>query len=148
MFITLCEKRNENCSYNHLNYDFLFSDCSSQILLKASDDTVMEAVDPEVSVTCMDISRVKKVFQLALLCTKRQPSDRPSMHEVARVLVSLVQPPATKKPSPVPLKPIDYARFVISNQDQQHHLTADHQENSSDAQWFVRFQEVVSKNTL
>ncbi|KAK4799737.1 hypothetical protein SAY86_025102 [Trapa natans] len=117
------------------------------ILSKANDDTIMEAVDPEVSVTCVDISHVKKVFQLALLCTKRHPSDRPSMHEVARVLVSLVPTPTTKKTSPVPLKSIDYARFVINNQGQQHQLMAD-QENSSDAQWFVRFREVVSKNTL
>lgn len=108
----------------------------------------MDAVDPEVSVTCMDISHVKKVFQLALLCTKRHPSDRPSMHEVARLLVSLVPPPATKKPSTLTLKPIDYARFVIDNQGQHQQLATNHQDNSSDAQWFVQFREVVSKNTL
>ncbi|PKI38366.1 hypothetical protein CRG98_041277 [Punica granatum] len=124
------------------------SNLLQMILSKADDNTIMDAVDPEVSVTCMDISHVKKVFQLALLCTKRLPSDRPSMHEVARVLVSLVPPPATKKPTPVPLKRIDYARFVIDNQGQQQQLTTNHQNNSSDAQWFLRFREVVSKNTF
>ena len=58
---------------------------------RADDDTVMEAVDSEVSVTCTDMGLVRKAFQLALLCTKRHPIDRPTMHEVARVLLSLMQ---------------------------------------------------------
>ena len=55
----------------------------------------METVDQEVAATCTDLGVVRKIFQLALLCTKRQPSDRPTMHEVARVLQSLV--PASKQ---------------------------------------------------
>lgn len=132
-------------------YLFLYYDCLtaiSQILSKADNNMIMEAVDPEVSVTCMDISYVKKVFQLALLCTKRHPSDRPSMHEVASVLVSLVTLPATKKPYPVPLKPVDYAQFVTDNNGQQQQPMTNHQDNSSDAQWFLRFREVILKNTL
>jgi len=52
----------------------------------------METVDPEITVTCKDLGAVKKVFQLALLCTKRRPIDRPTMNEVRRVLGSLVPP--------------------------------------------------------
>lgn len=52
----------------------------------------METVDQDITDTCKDLGEVKKVFQLALLCSKRQPSDRPTMHEVARVLDSLVCP--------------------------------------------------------
>ncbi|CAK9168647.1 unnamed protein product [Ilex paraguariensis] len=63
------------------------------ILSKTANNTVMEAVDPEISATCKDLGEVKKVFQLALLCTKRQPSERPTMHEVTRVLGSLVPSP-------------------------------------------------------
>ncbi|EMS58253.1 LRR receptor-like serine/threonine-protein kinase ERL2 [Triticum urartu] len=60
------------------------------IMSRADDNTVMEAVDSEVSVTCTDMGLVRKAFQLALLCTKRHPIDRPTMHEVARGLLSLV----------------------------------------------------------
>ncbi|KAF5959902.1 hypothetical protein HYC85_001111 [Camellia sinensis] len=119
------------------------------ILAKADDNTVMEAVDPEVSVTCMDLTHVRKTFQLALLCTKRYPSERPTMHEVARVLISLLPAPPAKASAALP-KTIDYARFVIDKGQtqlnaQQLHPQVDN--SSSDAQWFVRFREVISKNT-
>ncbi|GLU20965.1 hypothetical protein SLE2022_371370 [Rubroshorea leprosula] len=122
------------------------------ILSKADDNTVMEAVDPEVSVTCVDLAHVRKTFQLALLCTKRHPSERPTMHEVARVLLSLLPAPPTK-PRSGPPKPIDYAQFVIDKGQQQSQLQQQQPEflqhtNSSDAQWHVRFREVISKNTL
>ncbi|PON59985.1 GPCR kinase [Trema orientale] len=121
------------------------------ILSKADNNTVMEAVDPEVSVTCMDLAHVRKTFQLALLCTKRNPSERPTMHEVARVLVTLLPAPATKPCSTLP-KTIDYAKFVIDKEQQpkvkQPHAQQQQENNSSDAQWFVRFGEVISKNTL
>ncbi|KAL3647422.1 hypothetical protein CASFOL_008390 [Castilleja foliolosa] len=108
------------------------------VLSKADDDTLMEAIDPEVSVTCMDLSHVKKTFQLALLCTKRHPSERPTMHEVSRVLVSLLPLPPPKKASSAVPKNIDYAQEQLRQQDN----------NSSDAQWYVRFGEVISNNTM
>ncbi|XP_062073324.1 LRR receptor-like serine/threonine-protein kinase ERL1 isoform X2 [Humulus lupulus] len=115
------------------------------ILSKADNNTVMDAVDPEVSVTCLDLGHVRKTFQLALLCTKRNPSERPTMHEVARFLVSLLPEPVTKPCSNLP-KTIDYAKFVI---DKGQLPKVKQQENNSfDAQWFVRFGEVISKNTL
>lgn len=120
-----------------------------QILSKADDNTVMEAVDPEVSVTCMDLNHVRKTFQLALLCTKRHPTDRPTMQEVARVLVSLLPAPPAKLSLAAP-KPIDYTKFVIDKGQQQRQLLplqVGQENNSSDAQWFVRFGEVISKNT-
>ncbi|XP_030532694.1 LRR receptor-like serine/threonine-protein kinase ERL2 isoform X1 [Rhodamnia argentea] len=128
------------------------SNLLQMILSKADNNTVMEAVDPEVSVTCLDISLVKKVFQLALLCAKRHPSERPTMHEVARVLVSLLPAPATKSSSGS-IKTVDCARFVINNKGQQQlmsQLPQVHQEDhsTSDAQWFLQFREVISKNTL
>ncbi|KAA8539839.1 hypothetical protein F0562_026531 [Nyssa sinensis] len=120
------------------------------ILSKADDNTLMEAVDPEVSITCMDKAHVRKTFQLALLCAKRHPSERPTMHEVVRVLVSLLPAPQLK-PSPAPPKAIDYAQFVINKGHPQlktQQLQVQTDNNSSDAQWLVRFREVVSKNTL
>ncbi|KAL0400860.1 UNVERIFIED_CONTAM: LRR receptor-like serine/threonine-protein kinase SIK1 [Sesamum latifolium] len=121
------------------------------VLSKAENDTLMETVDPEVTVTCMDVSHVRKTFQLALLCTKRNPSERPTMHEVSRFLGSLLPPPP-KKPCSTPPKNIDYSQFVIGK-GQQPHLQIPQQQlqqdnNSSDAQWYVRFGEVISKNTF
>lgn len=121
------------------------------ILSKADNNTVMEAIDPEVSVTCMDLGLVRKTFQLALLCTKRNPSERPTMHEVARVLISLSPPPPTK-PLTLPPKPINYSQLVAQAEAKQQLQQLQQQQlgdnNSSDAEWFVRFGEVISKNTL
>lgn len=119
-----------------------------QILSKADDNTVMEAVDPEVSITCIDMSHVRKTFQLALLCTKQNPSERPTMHEIARVLVSLVPPSLPKHCHPP--KTVDYAKFVIGKgqpQLQTHQVQAQPDNVSSDALWFVKFRELVSSNT-
>ncbi|KAL9254930.1 LRR receptor-like serine/threonine-protein kinase ERL1-like protein [Drosera capensis] len=117
------------------------------ILSKTDDNTVMEAVDPEVSITCVNTSHVKLTFQLALLCTKLHPSDRPTMKEVARILGTLLPPPMPlpkKSASPSPEKRIDYSQFFIERgQRQQQQL-----DSSSDAQWFVRFGEVISSSTL
>ncbi|XP_073128698.1 uncharacterized protein [Henckelia pumila] len=121
------------------------------VLSKADDNTIMETVDPEVSVTCMDLSHVRKTFQLALLCTKRYPSERPTMHEVSRVLLSFLPPPPPSKPRSTLPKSVDYAQFVIG-QGQPHLETPQRQgepeNNSSDAQWYVRFGEVISKNSV
>ncbi|KEH43759.1 LRR receptor-like serine/threonine-protein kinase ERL1 [Medicago truncatula] len=120
------------------------------ILSKADSNTVMEAVDPEVSVTCIDLAHVKKTFQLALLCTRRNPSERPSMHEVARVLISLLPPPPSKVVAAA-AKSFDYAPFVAEKG--QHHRKLDglqpqQDNNLSNAQWFVRFGDVISKSSL
>ncbi|KAF9614675.1 hypothetical protein IFM89_019803 [Coptis chinensis] len=131
---------------NLLFYDYMPNGSLWDLL--HDDNTVMEAVDQEVSITCMDLGLVRKTFQLALLCTKKHPSERPNMHEVARVLVSLLPPPVTK-PSMLPTKALNYTEFVANTeakkQPHQHHQGDN---SASDAQWFVRFGEVISKNSL
>ncbi|XP_075501341.1 uncharacterized protein LOC142539637 isoform X1 [Primulina tabacum] len=119
------------------------------VLSKADDNTIMETLDPEVSVTCMDLSHVRKTFQLALLCTKRHPSERPTMHEVSRVLSFLSPPPPSKPHWTLPTS-VDYAQFVIG-QGQPHLETprrGEPENDSSDAQWYARFGEVISKNSV
>lgn len=121
-----------------------------QILSKTDNNTVMEAVDPEVSVTCIDLAHVRKTFQLALLCTKHNPSERPTMHEVARVLISLQPPPPpTVKQTSFPTKTLDYAQFVIEKGQNRNLKGQEEQQksdvNTSDARWFVRFGEVMSE---
>nr|AYU56586.1 ERECTA-like protein [Oropetium thomaeum] len=119
------------------------------ILSKADDNTVMEAVDSEVSVTCTDMGLVRKAFQLALLCTKRHPSDRPTMHEVARVLLSLLPTPAVK-PARATTKTVDYTRFLATTTaaEMSHDMSDIGDNSSSDEQWFVKFGEVTDKNAL
>ncbi|KAG0469216.1 hypothetical protein HPP92_018544 [Vanilla planifolia] len=123
------------------------------MLTKAANNTVMETVDPEISATCTDLDAVRKVFQLALLCTKKQPSDRPTMHEVARLLNFLAEPnmpptakqppPATPLPSTIPSSYIKgYAG--LSNATA---LTCTSSLSSSDAQLFLKFGEVISHNS-
>lgn len=112
----------------------------------------MDTVDPEISETCKDLGEVKKVFQLALLCTKRQPSDRPTMHEVVRVLKSLVPSAEAKSVSPNATAPIPSAK-VQCYVDEYANLKAPHLVNcssmsTSDAQLFLKFGEVISQNSV
>ena len=120
-----------------------------QILEKAANNSVMETVDPKITETCSDLGDIKKVFQLALLCTKRQPSDRPTMHEVVRVLGSLVLPPDAKLMPPVSL-PSNKGECYV---DEYANLKTPHLINcpsisTSDAQLFLEFGQVISQNNV
>lgn len=123
---------------------------------KADDNTVMESIDSEVGVTCTDHALIRKAFQLALLCTKKHPLDRPNMHEVSHVLMSLLpvhslkltqqQPESLSSPT---TKVVDYSRYVIESETKKSGCTECSSSNSStDAQWFVKFGEVISKNSM
>ncbi|KAG8375765.1 hypothetical protein BUALT_Bualt10G0134300 [Buddleja alternifolia] len=127
------------------------SNLHNLILTKAANNAVMDTVDPEVFETCKDLGEVKKVFQLALLCTKRQPSDRPTMHEVVRVLGTMVPPPESKMFAPTPAGPLPSTK-VQSYMDEYANLKTPHLVNcasmsTSDAQLFLKFGEVISQNS-
>ncbi|KAK7819482.1 lrr receptor-like serine/threonine-protein kinase erecta [Quercus suber] len=117
-----------------------------QILSKTASNAVMETVDPEITATCKDLGAVKKVFQLALLCTKRQPLDRPTMHEVTRVLGSLVpSTPPPKQPAPNLTAPLPSTK-VSCYMDEYANIKTPHMMNcpsmsTSDAQLFLKFGE-------
>lgn len=109
----------------------------------------MEMVGQDITDTCKDLGEVKKVFQLALLCSKRQPSDRPTMHEVARVLDSLVcagalpkQPQASEKSSTAPSYISEYVGLQGGSA-----LSCANSSSASDAELFMKFGEVISQNT-
>nr|GMC47021.1 LRR receptor-like serine/threonine-protein kinase ERECTA [Ipomoea batatas] len=121
------------------------------ILTKAANNAVMEAVDPEISATCRDLGDAKKVFQLALLCTKRQPFERPTMHEVVRVLESLKHSTEPKQLNPTALAPLPSAHTPCYK-DEYANLKTPHLVNyssisTSDAQLFLKFGEVISQNS-
>ena len=107
----------------------------------------MEAVDPDISDTCRDLGAIKKLFQLALLCTKKQPSDRPSMHEVVRVLESLVEP--ITPPAALQNSATSYVDeyMNLSSSDALTCSAASLSSSSSDTQLFLKFNEVISQNT-
>lgn len=136
-----------DCSFC-LNFTHAF-----QILSKTANNAVMETLDPEITATCNDLGAVKKIFQLALLCTKRQPSDRPTMHEVTRVLGSLV--PSTEPPTKQLNRTLPSAlpsAKVSCYKDEYANLKAPHVVNctsmsTSDAQLFLKFGEVISQNS-
>ncbi|KAG8059254.1 hypothetical protein GUJ93_ZPchr0002g23996 [Zizania palustris] len=129
----------DECNLHHL------------ILSKVADNTVMEMVDPDIADTCKDLGEVKKVFQLALLCSKRQPSDRPTMHEVVRVLDCLVYPdPPSKPAAPVALPQSStvptYGNEYVSLRGGST-LSCSNSSSASDAELFLKFGEVISRNT-
>ncbi|KAK8544600.1 hypothetical protein V6N13_045683 [Hibiscus sabdariffa] len=124
------------------------------ILSKAADNAVMETVDPEITETCKDLGAVKKVFQLALLCTKKHPTDRPTMHEVTRVLGSLMplDTPPTKQPASIQPTPLPSSK-VTSYKDEYVNLKTPHTVNcpsmsTSDAQLFLKFGELISHEAI
>nr|GLL37946.1 LRR receptor-like serine/threonine-protein kinase ERECTA [Ipomoea trifida] len=113
---------------------------------------VMESVDAEISATCQDLGDVKKVFQLALLCTKRQPSERPTMHEVTRVLGSLMPSSIPKQVNQTPsLAPLPSAKVPCYMDEYTNlrtpQLLACPSMSTSDAQLFLKFGEVISQNS-
>ncbi|KAL5728600.1 non-specific serine/threonine protein kinase [Ranunculus cassubicifolius] len=119
------------------------------IMSKTANNAVMETVDPDVSETCKDLGAVKKVFQLALLCSKRQPSDRPTMHEVTRVLESLVPVVTPKQGNPSLAPP---STKIASYMEEYSNIRNPGLINcssmsTSDAQLFLKFGEVISQNT-
>ncbi|KAL7159110.1 hypothetical protein ABFS83_01G007000 [Erythranthe nasuta] len=121
------------------------------ILTKAANNEVMDTVDPEISETCNDLGEVKKVFQLALLCTKRQLMERPSMHEVVRVLRTLV-PREDKSSTILPSDQITSTKAQCY-MDEYANLKTPHLVNcssmsTSDEELFLKFGEVISKNSV
>ncbi|KAL6911574.1 hypothetical protein ACP4OV_000379 [Aristida adscensionis] len=123
----------DECNLHHL------------ILSKVTDNTVMEMVDPDITDTCKDLGEVKKVFQLALLCSKRQPSDRPTMHEVVRVLDSIISPDPLPKPAQPSAAP-SYASEYANLQDGSMASCAN-SSSASDAELFLKFGEAISRDT-
>ncbi|XVE97766.1 hypothetical protein REPUB_Repub03eG0047100 [Reevesia pubescens] len=122
------------------------------ILSKTANNAVMETVDPEITGTCKDLGAVKKVFQLALLCTKRHPSDRPTMHEVTRVIGSLMpldtppKQPTSIQPMPLPSTKVTCYKDEYANLKTPHLVNCPSM-STSDAQLFLKFGEVISQNS-
>lgn len=57
---------------------------------KLEGKTIQDVIDPHVRATCHDLDALEKTLKLALLCSKLNPSHRPSMYDVSQVLNSLL----------------------------------------------------------
>ncbi|XP_061374929.1 LRR receptor-like serine/threonine-protein kinase ERECTA [Gastrolobium bilobum] len=121
------------------------SNLHHMILSKTANDEVMETVDPDITASCKDMGAVKKVFQLALLCTKSQPVDRPTMHEVTRVLGSLV--PCITPPIQALTDSQSYAKVQCYKDDDEYANLKTPSMSTSDAHLFLKFGEVISQNS-
>ncbi|KAI8526118.1 hypothetical protein RHMOL_Rhmol13G0284200 [Rhododendron molle] len=130
---------------------YLHHDCSPRIihrdiLSKTANNAVMDTVDSEISATCKDLGEVKMLFQLALLCTKRQPSDRPTMNEVSRILGSLIPSDPPKQPGMALPAPLASAKVTTCYMDEYANFKTPQLVNcpsmsTSDAQLFLKFGE-------
>lgn len=113
---------------------------------KVVKSALMEAVNPEIVETCKDLGTVKKAFQLALLCTKKQPHDRPTMHEVTRVLHCLAEEPielVEQAKNQIPTNNyIDEYGFSAFNPTSISSFST-----TSDSHLFMKFSQIMSKNS-
>ena len=140
---------------------------------------MLDTVDPILKDTehGSDLAAVTKAVQLALLCTKKQPSGRPSMNDVVRVLVSLyplaLVPSAAAKPhSGTPLGldlAFHYPRYLdeYGNSKSRDDLTgggggaggeggsgsgsgsgSGNSSSTSAGHLFMKFEEVISESTV
>ncbi|KAK1287575.1 LRR receptor-like serine/threonine-protein kinase ERECTA [Acorus calamus] len=122
------------------------------ILSKTANDSVMETVDPEITAMCTDLSAVKKVFQLALLCCKRQPTDRPTMYEVVQVLWFLTQPHIVEeqKKQLQQNNATEYPSYLDECANLKNHpnpVSRSSSLSASDTELFLKFGEVISQNS-
>ncbi|KAG0607870.1 hypothetical protein M758_8G061500 [Ceratodon purpureus] len=64
------------------------------VMSKLEGKTIQDVIDTHVRATCHDLDALEKTLKLALLCSKLNPSHRPSMYDVSQVLLSLLPIPS------------------------------------------------------
>ncbi|MCO5578915.1 hypothetical protein L7F22_032764 [Adiantum nelumboides] len=110
----------------------------------------VDIVDPVLKDSLTDLAAVNKTLQLALLCTKRHPTARPTMHDVVRVLQSLF-PIVPSKPAfatqPGSVHPRYLDEYGDSKSKEDLNLTGSSSSTSA-GHLFVKFGEVISQNTV
>ncbi|KAJ7552037.1 hypothetical protein O6H91_06G039600 [Diphasiastrum complanatum] len=118
------------------------------VISNVSGNTVMDVVDPEIKATVADISSVKKTISLALLCTDRVSSHRPSMQEVCNALFTLIPVHMPKKPAPTTMfSGMNQRRYLDDYADSKHRDNLSASSTTSGGQLFVKFGEVISQNS-
>jgi serine/threonine protein kinase len=108
--------------------------------------TMQDVIDPHVRATCQDMDALEKTLKLALLCSKLNPSHRPSMYDVSQVLLSLLPIPSeefdpTSKTGP----PANQRRYVDMYSAKQTEALSLSNSSSGDTLLYNQFKEVISR---
>ncbi|MCO5574876.1 hypothetical protein L7F22_028669 [Adiantum nelumboides] len=118
------------------------------VLSKQIRGSVVEIVDPILTDADSELAGVNKALQLALLCTKKHPSARPTMYDVVRVLLTLF-PAVSTKPALLSQKGLSYPRYLDEYKDRKSKDDLTLGSSSTSANYlFVKFGEVISENTV
>uniref|UniRef100_A0A7I4BPG7 non-specific serine/threonine protein kinase n=1 Tax=Physcomitrium patens TaxID=3218 RepID=A0A7I4BPG7_PHYPA len=106
--------------------------------------TMQDVIDPHVRATCKDVDALEKTLKLALLCSKLNPSHRPSMYDVSQVLLSLLPPQSSDDfPSSKPYPPSNQRRYVDMYSSKQTEAISLSNSSSGDTLLY-QFKEVIS----
>ncbi|XP_024541913.1 LRR receptor-like serine/threonine-protein kinase ERL1 [Selaginella moellendorffii] len=128
------------------------------VLSHVNNKSVMEIVDQEVKDTCTDPNAIQKLIRLALLCAQKFPAQRPTMHDVVNVILTLLPPPTVKKSSAGAANAAANAavdssanagganrRYVDDYVDSKHRDNLSASSTTSGGHLFVKFGEVISQ---
>lgn len=115
------------------------------VMSKLEGKTIQDVIDPHVRATCQDLDALEKTLKLALLCSKLNPSHRPSMYDVSQVLLSLLPIPAEGEyPTSKPSLTANQRRYIDMYSTK--HTEAISLSNSSSGDTLLyQFKEVISR---
>lgn len=115
---------------------------------KLDGKTIRDAIDPYVRATCQDLGGLEKTLKLALLCTKLNPSQRPSMYDVSQVLLSLL-------PIKSQAKSLNFSKNVPASSNTRRYIDVyninvqgeenSHSRDSSGEDLLNQFEEAISR---
>lgn len=114
---------------------------------KLEGKTIQDAVDPHVRATCREMDSLEKTLKLALLCTKLNPSLRPSMYDVSQVLLSLlpIQSPTYSPTSNLKESPASKQRRYVDMYSTKQSEDISRSGSSSGEELLNQFEEVISR---
>ncbi|XP_024358745.1 uncharacterized protein [Physcomitrium patens] len=114
------------------------------VMSKLEGKTIQDVIHPHVRATCQDLDALEKTLKLALLCSKLNPSHRPSMYDVSQVLLSLLPMQSeTDDPMSKSSLPANQRRYIDMYSTK--HTEAISLSNSSSGDTLLyQFKEVIS----
>lgn len=114
-------------------------------MLQLEGKRMQDVIDPHVRATCQDTDALEKTLKLALLCSKLNPSHRPSMYDVSQVLLSLLPTPSAESdPTPTTGPPANQRRYVDMYSARQTEALSQSNSSSGDTLLYNQFREVIS----
>ena len=113
---------------------------------KLEGKTIQDVIDPHVRATCHDLDALEKTLKLALLCSKLNPSHRPSMYDVSEVLLSMLPIPSEGEyPTSKTSLTANQQRRYIDMYSSKHTEAISLSNSSSGDTLLYQFKEVISR---